>query len=469
MYHRFVYVYHYLQHLQPVYTSINTLIDTFAYRNIITTNHNTFMQLSSNLTTSRALLTIALTSLSALTVVQAQTMKEWDDVTITHVNREAAHTLSIPVADEAAVDANSMETSPYYQSLNGTWKFRWTSNPSSRPRGFEAATYDDSSWDDIDVPSTWQVYGIRHNKSWDKPLYCNVAYPFSFDKTTFSVMADRPSWFTYNNNMKNPVGSYRRTFTIPSEWQERDVFVRFNGAGHGYYVWVNGNYAGYAEDSYLPSEFKITDYLTEGTNTIAVQVYRFTNGSLIEAQDYWRLTGITRDVFLWSAPKTQIRDFYITNTLNTSYTSAQVSVETDITGTVAEGSTLTLKMMDGASVVGTSTVNVTKAGKQTVSVQLTNPKLWNAEEPNLYNLVLTLSDGQKDIDVRGCKWGVRDIKVSGKGEICINGRPIIIHGVDRHDHSMVGGRTVTREEMEKDIFLMKKLNINAVRTSHYPN
>lgn len=399
----------------------------------------------------------------------AQTMKEWDDIKTTSVNREKAHTIGISLANAQAVDANSMESSPYYQSLNGVWKFRWVSDPSKRPSGFEKTDYNDTAWDDIDVPATWQVYGVRHGKNWDKPLYCNVAYPFSFDKTTHSVMADRPGWFTYNNNMKNPVGSYRRKFTVPAEWDGRDVYVRFNGAGHGYYVWVNGNFAGYAEDSYLPSEFKITDYLAKGENTIAVQVYRFTSGSFIEAQDYWRLTGITRDVFLWSAPKTQIRDFYVTNKLTNSYSQAAISVETEVAGESLANGKLNLKVMDGSTVVGEASAEVTGTGKQTLSVDVSNPKLWNAEEPNLYNLVLTLSDGEKEVDVRGCKWGVREVKVGGKGEICINGKPIIIHGVDRHDHSMVNGRTVSREEMEKDIFLMKSLNINAIRTSHYPN
>lgn len=414
--------------------------------------------------------TLIALSLGIASVANAQTMKEWDNPSITHLNREAAHTTSISVGSISEVDANRIEESPYYMSLNGTWKFKWVADPSKRPTGFEKSSYNDSAWDNIDVPACWQVYGVRHKKSWDKPLYCNVAYPFSFDKTTFSVMADRPGWFTYGNSMKNPVGNYRRTFSVPEEWNGRDVFVRFNGAGHGYYVWVNGEFAGYAEDSYLPSEFKITDLVKKGENTIAVQVYRFTSGSLLEAQDYWRLTGITRDVFLWSAPKTQIRDFYVTNTFSNSYSSAQINVQTEIAGaSIAEGSLLKMKVMDGMNVVAEESVAVSKAGIINVGASVDNPKLWNAEQPNLYNIVLTLSDGKKDIDIRGCKWGFRDIKVSSKGEICVNGKPIIIHGVDRHDHSMVNGRTVSKEEMEQDIFLMKKLNINALRTSHYPN
>lgn len=405
--------------------------------------------------------------LSAQTM-SAQTMKEWDDVSINSINRETAHTLSIPFADESAVSRNMAEESPYYQSLNGTWKFRWVKDPSLRPNGFEKPSYNVAAWDDIDVPATWQIYGVRHNKNWDKPLYTNVVYPFSYNQSTYSVMADRGGWLTYNNNMKNPVGSYRRTFTIPESWDGRDVYVRFNGAGHGYYVWVNGEFVGYAEDSYLPSEWKITDRLVEGENTIAVQVYRFTSGSFLEDQDYWRLTGITRDVFLWSAPKTQIRDYFATTTLTNNYTTATVKVATDIQGEGVRKGTLEVKLLDAGSVVAETTANAT-VGTQNLSLTLSNPKLWTAETPYLYDLVVTLKDGKKTIDIRGNKIGMRQVSVLSNGAIAINGKAIKFHGVDRHDHSNINGRTVSKEEMLKDVMLMKKLNINAVRTSHYPN
>lgn len=265
--------------------------------------------------------------LMAMTGIQAQTGKEWDDVNVVQINREDAHTLAIPVADLNGAFENDIEKSPYYLSLNGTWKFNWAPDPQRRPEGFEKAEFDDAKWDNITVPATWQVYGVRHNKDWDKPLYTNAAYPFTYNPDNFSVMASRPDNFQYNNNMKNPVGSYRRKFTVPENWKGRDVYVRFNGAGHGYYVWVNGHFTGYAEDSYLPSEFKITDYLQKGENTIAVQVYRFTSGSFLEDQDYWRLTGITRDVFLWSAPKIQIRDYFVTTKIDEAQHKATVKFD----------------------------------------------------------------------------------------------------------------------------------------------
>lgn len=399
----------------------------------------------------------------------AQTFTEWDDVSVTHLNRQKAHTTGIPLASATAVADVAIEESPFYQSLNGVWKFHWVADPSKSPAGFEAPGFAAEGWEDIDVPSAWQVYGVRNGKQWDKPLYCNVAYPFSYDDKTWSVMASRPGWFTYNDNMKNPVGHYRRTFTVPEAWDGRDVYVRFNGAGHGYYVWVNGKFAGYAEDSYLPSEFNITDLLVDGENTIAVQVYRFTSGSFLECQDYWRMTGITRDVFLWSAPKTQIRDYFATTALTDGYTNSLVNIDASIEGAPLDGS-LTARIMDGSTVVAEKTVPLTSTGDYSLSIPVSSPKLWSAEEPNLYDLSLTLTaaDG-KEVDVRGHKLGIRQVEIGPKGEILLNGKPLLIHGVNRHDFSGEYGRTVPREEMEKDVMTMKSLNINAVRTSHYPN
>ncbi|MHB9142041.1 MAG: sugar-binding domain-containing protein, partial [Paludibacter sp.] len=254
---------------------------------------------------------------------QLSAQNEWDDVNITQVNREGACAVAIPFQTESALLSKCTEESNYYLTLNGTWKFNWVADPGLKPKTFFEPTFNASAWDDIQVPSNWQVYGVRNNKKWDKPLYVNTRYPFTYD-SNYSVMADRPTDFTYNNSMKNPVGSYRREFTLPNEWDGRDIYVRFNGAGPGYYLWVNGHQVGYSEDSYLPSEFKITDYVTSGTNVIAVQVYRFTNGSLLECQDYWRLSGIHRDVFLWSAPKTQIRDYFFKSNLDSKYDIANV-------------------------------------------------------------------------------------------------------------------------------------------------
>ncbi len=400
----------------------------------------------------------------------AQTGKEWDNPKITSVNRETSHTVAIPMASASDVAKNDFTKSPYYISLDGKWKFLWTKNESQVNTGIYAKDYNDKSWTDIDVPASWQVWGLNNKKSWDKPLYCNVAYPFSFNESNYSVMADRPGWFMYNNDMKNPVGSYRRTFTIPADWAGRDVYVRFNGVGHGYYLWINGKRIGYSEDSYTPSEFNITDYLVEGENSIALQVYRFTSGSFLECQDYWRLTGINRHCFLWSAPKSQIRDYFFTTDLDNTYTDAKANVKVSLTGTAVEGGSVEARIEDNGTLIATATKSVNTTGELSLDMDVKNPKKWSAEEPNLYDLVLTLKDKDgKAIDIRGSKVGFREVSIRNDGALLINGKRMVFHGVDRHDFSPINGRAITDEEIEQDIKTMKRLNINAVRTSHYPN
>ena len=388
-----------------------------------------------------ALMSLGL-GLSVLT--SAQDMKEWDNPAVFQLNREAAHTLELP---QAMTDYQTIEQSPYYMSLNGTWQFQWQSNPDAQPQ----------EWTDITVPCPWQIYGWRNGKQWDRPLYVNFTYPFKFDRKTWSVMADRPADWTYTGEMKNPVGTYRRQFTVPKEWKGRNVFIRFNGAGHGYYVWVNEHFVGYAEDSFLPSEWNITEYLKKkGENTLTVRCYRFTSGSFLECQDYWRLTGIERDVLLWSAPKDRIKDFFIqTPTLN----SANLQVETEGQGTV------TAEIRDGQRTIASGTL----ADGKIAFNNLTGVEPWSAESPKLYDLCITLMQGKKVIDRRTAKMGFRTVGIRNDGALLINGERIMLHGVNRHDNSRWTGRTITKEETEQDIITMKRLNVNAVRTSHYPN
>jgi len=425
----------------------------------------------------------------------AQTGKEWDDPLKTSVNRETAHTLALPMASEADAVKNDMTLSPYYLSLDGKWKFQWVNTPSKANATWCAKDFNDAAWTDIDVPSSWQVWGLHNNKSWDKPLYCNTQYPFEYDRTSFSVMAERPGWFTYNSSMPNPVGTYRKTFTMNADWLVgRDVFVRFNSVGHGYYLWVNGQRVGYSEDSYLPSEFNITQYLVEGENTIALQVYRFTSGSFIECQDYWRLTGIHRSCFIYAAPKVRISDFFFTTDLDNSYTNAKAKVEVKAspnpipetsspTRSLSEGGAnliVEAKILDNGTVIATATAPIVYTGNQTsppleglgeALMDVKSPRLWSAETPNLYDLVLTLKDDADHVwDIRGAKVGFREVEIrKGDGALLINGRRMVFHGVNRHDFSPINGRAITPAEIEEDIKTMKRLNINAVRTSHYPN
>ena len=410
----------------------------------------------------------------AMAAKAQMTGQEWDNPEVTSVNRETAHALALPMASEADVAQNDRTLSPYFQSLDGKWKFRWLRNASLVDDAVCAADYDDTSWTDIDVPSSWQVWGMKNGKGWDKPLYCNVAYPFSFNETTYSVMADRPGWFSYNNNMKNPVGTYRKKFSITAdELAGHDIFVRFNGVGHGFYLWVNGQRVGYSEDSYVPAEFNITNYLVEGDNVMALQVYRFTSGSFLECQDYWRLTGIQRHCFIWAAPKVRISDYFFTTDLDNTYTNATANVQFAIEGNITEGMTLEAKILDGDMVVASRISSLTSSlSPQTssLSMQVTAPRLWSAETPNLYDLVVTLKDDAGHVlDMRGSKVGFREVEIRKDGALTINGKRMVFHGVNRHDFSPVNGRAISDEEIEEDIKTMKRLNINAVRTSHYPN
>lgn len=396
---------------------------------------------------------------------------EWSNQYVSGVNKETACQIAIPFANEQQATNLPIEESPYYKTLNGTWKFHWVADPKDRPLDFCQPGYDVSSWEDIKVPANWQIEAVRNNKNWDKPLYCNVIYPFSYtqwEKIEWpNVIQPRPSGYTFAT-MPNPVGSYRRDFTLPDSWKGRDVFIRFNGVEAGFYIWVNGQKVGYSEDSYLPAEFNLTPYLKPGKNVLAVEVYRFTDGSFLECQDFWRLSGIFRDVFLWSAPKTQIRDFFFRTDLDKEYKNASVALDVELTGKKSNGEIIAkITDQNGKEIVSQSVR--AKLGVNNLLFDVENPLKWTAETPNLYNLTISLKQKEKITDIRSVKVGFRKVEFSKDGQMLINGKSTLFKGVDRHDHSSLNGRTVSKEEMEKDVQLMKSLNVNAVRTSHYPN
>lgn len=418
----------------------------------------------------KKILSLMMCFASCTLVAFSQTMTEWDDVNVTSLNRIQSHDLSIPFPDADAAHSLDMSQSPYYLDLDGIWRFRWSALPSQVPSGFWADEYDVSSWEQITVPMPWQMYGVRNSKKWDKPLYVNTRYPFTYT-SDYSVMASRPDYYTYNEQMKNPVGCYRRTFTLPNGWQGRRTYLRFNGAGHGYYVWVNGQFAGYAEDSYLPSEFDVTDFVREGENNVSVQVYRFTSGSFLECQDYWRLTGITRDVYLWSAPQQRIADFFFyTTSLSASGTSGQARLQVTLDGESLKDMQLQMTISDGENIVKESSRTISTSTSINQSINFTGIECWSAEHPKLYDLTIRLLSSEGElVDMRACKIGFRTVSIRDDGALLINGKRLVVHGVDRHDFSQETGRTVSREEMLQDVLTMKRLNVNAVRTSHYPN
>lgn len=407
---------------------------------------------------------------------------EWNNnPEVFQVNREAPHASFIPYGDvnSALKGADMMSAmldypSPYYQSLNGQWKFNMAKNPASRPVDFYKETYDTSAWKDIKVPGNWQYQG------YDFPIYTNVTYPFWGNGNSTNVQPP------FAPTEYNPVGSYQRTFTVPANWDGRQTFISFQGVESAFYVWVNGEKVGYSEDSFTAKDFNITPYLKAGENKLSVEVYRWSDGSWLEDQDFLRLSGIFRDVYLFSTPSVQIRDFTVVTDLDAEYKDASLNLKVDVrnlTDDTAGNHTVEAMLFDAneqpvfqepiimdARLNGKSDVEVTGTKK------VTNPLKWSAESPNLYTLVFSLKDSSgKVIEAAGTRVGFREFEVevaddgSGKQQMKLNGKPILLKGVNRHEASPDTGRALDPDLMIKDIELMKQYNINSVRTSHYPN
>ena len=376
---------------------------------------------------------------------------EWEDPAVNSINRLPARTYSMPLADEQAAFTDSIEPdTPYKQSLNGEWKFSWAGEPGLRVKDFWRTDYDDSDWFVIDVPSCVETRGFGI------PGYTNVRYPHA-DKSQpsdrdFARILDRDT----EKPDYNPVSSYRRHFTIPDGWRGRDVILRFDGVYSAYYVWVNGKQVGYAEDSKLPSEFDITSFLVPGENLLAVEVYRWCDGSYFEDQDMNRFSGIFRDVTLWAKPKDGVWDFTVRTTPLDGYEKWNLEVKVEGEGEQRMG--VSLYDADGKKVVDLHSSTSPLTFASTLAA-----RAWSAEKPYLYTLIIRKGD-----DIRAKKVGFKDQKVVGN-TVLVNGRKIKFKGVNRHECSPENGRTVSMEEMLADIRLMKRYNINTVRTSHYPN
>jgi len=395
-----------------------------------------------------------------MTSNNAKCVPDWENPRVVERNKELAHATLVPYADEETALADERSTSPWLL-LNGNWRFNLAPNPELAPRDFHRPNFDVEGWDTIPVPSSWQMLG------YDKPIYTNVRYPFPAD----------PPRVPHDDN---PVGSYCRNFEIPEAWNGRQIFLVFDGVDSAFYVWVNGEMVGYSEDSRLPAEFNITKHVHPGENTLAVQVYRWSDGSYLEDQDMWRMSGIYRDVYLFCTPDIHIRDFFVRTELDKEYRDATFKVSIKIrnySSNRSEGYSIEINLFDdnGQPVLAEAlehTLDELKA-KDEVAVDLEqeidNPKKWSAEHPHLYTLLLKLKDDKgKTIEVESCKVGFRQVEAKD-GQILINGVPVLLKGVNRHEHHDVRGKAVTVESMVTDIKLMKQFNFNAVRTSHYPN
>ena len=404
------------------------------------------------------------TALAAALCAFAAT-NDWENTRVNSINREPARAYSMPLADERAALTGDLEpATPYKMSLNGIWKISWCGDPKLRPLYFWKTDFNDADWFTIDVPSCVEMRGFG------SPGYTNVRYPHA---NKWPQILDRDT----NKGDYNPVSSYRRTFTVPAEWKGRDVFLRFDGVYSAYYVWVNGKKVGYAEDSKLPSEFNVTKYLKDGENLLAVEVYRWCDGSYLEDQDMFRYSGIYRDVTLFAAPRTELNDFYVTTSFGKDYKNADLRVAVKARTLDGKGGTAVasaaLYDADFTKVIDLPAVKikVPATGELvdgTLSVNVSNVRLWSAEDPYLYTLVITLADAAGRKDVRASRVGFKEVKIVGNA-IVYNGKKIKFKGVNRHECSPENGRSVSMEEMLKDITLFKQFNINTVRTCHYPD
>ncbi|MEM3545756.1 MAG: glycoside hydrolase family 2 TIM barrel-domain containing protein [Candidatus Bathyarchaeia archaeon] len=386
---------------------------------------------------------------------------DWENPRIVERNKEPAHATLMPYPNEEEAFPCIREKSSWFSSLNGEWKFKLCENPSSTPRDFYKVNFNDEEWDAIQVPSNWQMLG------YDKPIYVNVRYPFRADPP--KVPRD---W--------NPTGLYRKTFNIPEDWHGRQIFLVFDGVDSAFYVWVNGEIVGYSQDSRLPAEFNITRYVKPGWNLLAVKVLRWSDGSYLEDQDMWRLSGIYRDVYLYCTPPIHIRDFFVRTFFDEKYQDATLKVRINIRNYSEKTSplhTLELKLYDGEGVqlftepVRAYVGEIKPESEAVLEVEkkIPKPRKWSAEDPYLYTLILTLRNEKGEVvEVESCRVGFRQVEIKN-GRILINGVPVYLKGVNRHEHDDVRGHAITVESMIKDIELMKKFNFNAVRTSHYPN
>ena len=392
---------------------------------------------------------------------------EWEDPQVIGQNKEPGHCTLVPYPNTRTALKCEQQASRFYKSLNGKWKFNWVSKPSDRPVDFYKPRYDVSKWDEIPVPSNWQMHG------YGRPIYLNMRYPYPVN----------PPYIPHDYN---PVGSYRTDFRVPGTWKNRQVFLHFDGVKSASYIWINGRKVGYSQDSMLPAEFNVTKYLKRGKNTLAVEVYRWSDSSYLEDQDMWRLAGIYRNVYLFSTPQVHVRDFAVRTDLDDSYTDATLMVRPRITNYSnqdlkewnveaqlydAENKQVLSEALSrsASSIVRERYPQRGNVPFGLLQTTVENPRKWSAETPYLYTLLITLKDpGGKVVEIESCRVGFREVEIKD-GQLFVNGKSIKLFGVNRHEHDPDHGRAIPVSRMLQDIKLLKTHNLNAVRTSHYPD
>lgn len=389
----------------------------------------------------RKIITIALAMASTLSF--AQTFKEWQDAETNAINRAPMHTNYFAFESAEAAAKGCKKQSENYLSLDGTWKFNWVKNADARPTDFYRTDFNDRGWDNMQVPGIWELNG------YGDPMYLNVGYAW---RTKFT---NNPPYVPVE---ENHVGSYRREIVVPASWQGKDIVAHFGSVTSNIYLWVNGRFVGYSEDSKLEAEFNLTPYLKVGQkNLIAFQTFRWCDGTYLEDQDFFRLSGVGRSCYLYARDKQRIEDIRLTPDLDANYCDGSLKVELIRKGKGKVN--LTLTDAEGKVVAETATTSV-----ETV-MEVKAPHQWSAESPYLYTLTATMEGNSEVIPI---KVGFRKIELT-KGQILVNGKAVLFKGADRHELDPDGGYVVSRERMIEDIRIMKELNINAVRTCHYPD
>ena len=422
---------------------------------------------------------VLLLIVTAIFPLDAQAHHDWEDHHVLQINREPARAYFIPYGETPG---------DRMLSLNGDWQFRWTKTPEERINDFWRTDFDASGWKTLAVPANWEVNG------YGTPIYVSAGYPFKIDPP-FVTREPKKDWTTYEE--RNPTGQYRRTFTVPDHWVSvsgktadhgsGQTFLRFEGVMSAFYVWVNGQLVGYSQGSMEPSEFNVTPYLKRGKNQIAVEVYKYSDGSYLEDQDFWRFGGIHRDVLLYHTPDVRLRDVAVRASMDGMLqVNPQFSVYQGETG---YGYRLVATLLDADrpvccdSVATEEVLDLDHKAKRMnewfpqrgyrkfnrMEMKVENPRLWSAEYPNLYTLLLEVKNADgKTVERITQQVGFRDIRIAG-GQLLINGQPIKIRGVNRHEHDPFTARVMSEERMIQDLRLMKEANINAVRLAHYPN
>ncbi|NDV58573.1 glycoside hydrolase family 2 TIM barrel-domain containing protein [Bacteroides sp. 519] len=391
--------------------------------------------------------TLLICSLATLGLMGFAQSNEWKNPEINAVNRAPMHTNYFAYESVDTAQKGVKEKSANYMTLNGIWKFNWVKDSDGRPLDFYRTDFNDRGWDNLAVPALWELNG------YGDPLYVNTGYPWR------PVFQNNPPEVPVTDNH---VGSYRKEITIPANWNGKEVFAHFGSVTSNMYLWVNGKYVGYSEDSKLEAEFNLTKYLKPGKNLIAFQVFRWCDGTYLEDQDFFRLSGVGRDCYLYARNKQYIQDIRVTPDLDAQYKDGTLAIEVWM-----KGGNVDLELTNAQKEV-VATAQVKGSGKQTVTMQVANPAKWTAETPNLYTLTAQLKSGNKTLEVIPLRVGFRKIEMTN-GQILVNGQPVLFKGANRHEMDPDGGYIISRERMLEDIKIMKQFNINAVRTCHYPD